>query len=345
MNIHAFDFDGTLTNCDTLPLFIHHVRGKWALVWGLLLYGPLLVMMKLHLLDNGRMKEQLFRHFFCNMDECDFNACCESFAQQHKDIFRKEGLWTICQALNNGDRVCVISASIDNWVIPCIREGLKQAGCQAQDAGKVTVIGTQIEIVNGRLTGRFCTPNCYGSEKVRRLKAFLSPLTPHLIAYGDSRGDQELLNYADEAHYRPFRESSPNSQCSTLSIHIPTLLKSEIVRFAIVGVTAVAVQYGTYLLLLPWLHPTIANTIGYAASFLFNYIASVRYTFRVSFTMRRGAGFAFAHLINFTLQTLLLTFFLWQGLPKALAMLPVFFVCVPVNFLLVRFFLKGSGNH
>ncbi|MCR5130274.1 MAG: GtrA family protein [Prevotella sp.] len=119
----------------------------------------------------------------------------------------------------------------------------------------------------------------------------------------------------------------------------------EIVRFGIIGVTATILQYGVYLVLLRWLHPTIANTVGYIVSFLFNYVASTRYTFRVKSTARRGAGFAFAHLINYTLQTLLLSLFLWLGLSKPIAMLPVFAICVPINFLLVRFFLKrGESN-
>ena len=37
---------------------------------------------------------------------------------------------------------------------------------------------------------------------------------------------------------------------------------------------------------------------------------------------------------------LTLNFFLWLGVSKQLAPLPMFCICVPVNFLLVRFFLK-----
>lgn len=129
-------------------------------------------------------------------------------------------------------------------------------------------------------------------------------------------------------------------------------------RFAIVGVLAVAIQYGVYLLLV-WLWAggtkatpagggvegaLIANSVAYLVSFLFNYAASTRYTFRVKSTVRRGAGFTLAHIINYLLQTLLLTIFLWLALPKPLAMLPVFAICVPVNFLLVRFFLKVNSN-
>ena len=71
----------------------------------------------------------------------------------------------------------------------------------------------------------------------------------------------------------------------------------EIVRFIIVGSLAAAIQYGTYLLMICWLQPLIANTIAYLVSFTFNYIASTRYTFRVKSTTKRGLGFVFSHVI------------------------------------------------
>lgn len=114
----------------------------------------------------------------------------------------------------------------------------------------------------------------------------------------------------------------------------------EIVRFGIVGVVATALQYGFYLLFLQWMDPRIANLIAYLLSFLFNYIASTHFTFKVKSTVSRGAGFAFSHLVNFLLQTVTLSLVLWMGMDKQLAMLPVLCICVPVNFLLVRYFLK-----
>ena len=113
----------------------------------------------------------------------------------------------------------------------------------------------------------------------------------------------------------------------------------EIVRFIIVGSSAAAIQYSTYLLLICWLQPLIANTIAYLISFIFNYIASTRYTFRVKSTTKRGAGFVFSHIINYLLQSGFLKLFLWLGFSKQIALIPMFAICVPINFLLVRFFL------
>ncbi len=125
----------------------------------------------------------------------------------------------------------------------------------------------------------------------------------------------------------------------------------ELVRFGIVGCIAVALQYGTYLAVLPLTAQfapqlgdhtiaTTSNTIAYIVSFIFNFWASTRYTFKVKANAKRGAGFTLSHLINYALQTLLLNLFVGAGLAKQWAMIPTLCICVPTNFVLVRFFLK-----
>lgn len=125
----------------------------------------------------------------------------------------------------------------------------------------------------------------------------------------------------------------------------------EVVRFGIVGVTATLLQYFIYWLLLRLaIHwdveagthtlSTVAMTIGYVVSFIYNFIASTRFTFRVKANARRGAGFLFSHVVNYSLQMLTLNLFLLLGIGKQWAPIPMFCICVPINFLLVRFFLK-----
>ena len=114
----------------------------------------------------------------------------------------------------------------------------------------------------------------------------------------------------------------------------------EVIRFGIVGVAATLIQYGVYLLMVGWTHVAVAKTVGYAVSFVFNFYASTRFTFRVKANVRRGAGFVLSHVVNYLLQMATLTLFIWVGVPKELAPIPMFGICVPVNFLLVRFFMK-----
>lgn len=113
----------------------------------------------------------------------------------------------------------------------------------------------------------------------------------------------------------------------------------QVIRFGIVGVAATAIQAVLYQVLVGWLRAELANAIAYVVSFIFNYVASTRFTFRVKSSARRGAGFLFSHLINFTLQTLILHLSIRLGLTERWAMVPMFVITVPVNFLLVRFFL------
>lgn len=114
----------------------------------------------------------------------------------------------------------------------------------------------------------------------------------------------------------------------------------EIIRFAIVGMTATAIQYGVYFLLLTYLNETLANTVGYLVSFVCNFIMTTYFTFQVKPDKKKAGGFALSHLVNWTLQSVFLNIFLWLGVPKEWAPLPMFAVCVPINFLLVRYFFK-----
>lgn len=126
---------------------------------------------------------------------------------------------------------------------------------------------------------------------------------------------------------------------------------SELIRFGIVGGVATILQYIIYLAIMPiltYIMPqlgehslaTTANTIAYLVSFIFNFIASTHYTFKVKANTKRGAGFTLSHIINYSLQILFLNTFVGIGLTKQIAMIPTFCICIPTNFFLVRYFLK-----
>lgn len=318
MKVYAFDFDGTLTKKDTFLAFIEYAKGYGKTFWGFFLFSPILILMKLRLFPNWKAKQMVFSWFFKGMNINEFNQICHEFANRNQRIIRTEGWDTIRKALANGEQVIIITASIENWVKPFFKEFGNQ----------IKVEGTKIDVRINQITGQFLTQNCYGVEKTKRLKeVFPYRQAYELIAFGDSDGDRYLLNEADEIHYKPFRNEKTDKT-------------GEFIRFGIVGVVATAIQYGLYLLLLKWLQPQISNTIGYVISFIFNYIASTKFTFKVKSTAKKGAGFAFSHFINYVLQTVFLTLFLWLGLPKNIALIPVFCICVPINFLLVRLFLK-----
>lgn len=200
----SFDFDGTLTDSDTLIGFIAYTKGTVRFVAGFLLYSPLLVAMKLGFVPNYKVKQRVFAHFFKGMRLTDFDALCRSFAEHRRHILRPQAIQAVNQALADGAEVLIVSASIDNWV-KCF---VPYFGVNDEDRQYITVLGTQVETdTDGLLTGRFTTKNCYGAEKVRRIEAHCGDRTTYeLTAYGDSRGDKEMLAYADKGYFKPFRQ-------------------------------------------------------------------------------------------------------------------------------------------
>lgn len=190
--IYAFDFDGTLTTKDTLIEFIRYAKGSMALGLGFMRYAHLLVLMKIGLYPNYKAKQKVFAHFFKDTTLDDFNALCKAFAASSSHLLRPNAIEAINHAIKEGSEVLIVSASIDNWVQPFFPQ--------------VKVLGTQIEVIDGKLTGRFLSKNCYGQEKVNRiLSLYPNRQDYHLTAYGDSRGDKEMLAFADESYFKPFR--------------------------------------------------------------------------------------------------------------------------------------------
>lgn len=214
--IFVFDFDGTLTHADTLLAFIRFACGPVRMLLGFALYAPLLVLMKLKLYPNYKAKQKVFAHFFRGMTLTRFDALCTAFAKQGEHLLRPAARNFINTVRSEAYAMAIVSASIDNWVRPFAEMYLQSDNSQDKSQGNVQgnkpslpiiVLGTKVEVdAAGCLTGRFATPNCYGPEKVRRIEA----VWPHreqydVSAFGDSRGDKEMLAYADQGYFKPFR--------------------------------------------------------------------------------------------------------------------------------------------
>lgn len=194
-HLHAFDFDGTLTRYDTLLMFIYFSCGLKRFLMCFLCHLHHLIMMKAGMMSNESVKQMIFSDCFKGVTLETFNAQCRAFASANKSILRPKGLAKLRQLqAEEATKVLIVSASVTNWVAPFF-----------SDMPHVEVLGTTIEVRDGRLTGRFLSHNCYGDEKVRRiLERYPDRTSYHLTAYGDSKGDRAMLNFANEGYYRVF---------------------------------------------------------------------------------------------------------------------------------------------
>lgn len=187
----VFDFDGTLTHRDTFLLFAEFVRGRKGVFHAVLRSLPALTAWRLGLKEGGEAKERLFCNLYRGMPLSTFNAYADAFADVVDRHLRQQGMDALRQARERCDETVICSASMEQWIRPwASRHGIDK------------VIGTRIEVdEQGLLTGRFATPNCKGPEKVARLsQEYPDRLEYHVSAYGDSSGDSEMLDYADDPH-------------------------------------------------------------------------------------------------------------------------------------------------
>lgn len=185
------DFDGTLTTSDSMFRIIVFHRGRLWLYANLMLLSPYILLMFLGKYSNQRTKERLLYRCFGNISEQDFATLCQRFADTHRHILRHDLYAHLREQQQHGHAVVVVTASPEQWVQSLVPE--------------FQVLGTKMEFSDRGFTGRFLTPNCYGPEKVARVLQQFPDLAAHrsayhITAYGDSRGDRELLAFADEPH-------------------------------------------------------------------------------------------------------------------------------------------------
>ena len=195
MKLIFFDFDGTITTDDSLIKFVRFVVGDAKFIWGMTLLFPMLTVYKLKLLPNYKAKQYMLSYFFKGMSEEKFMQVANEYSLEHiNTILRPKAMNKIAWHKEQGHKVVVVSASIECWLKPwCDKNGLG-------------LISTKIEIKDGLVTGKFLSKNCYGIEKANRVQeAYDLSEYGHIYAYGDSRGDKELLELADESFYNPFR--------------------------------------------------------------------------------------------------------------------------------------------
>lgn len=115
----------------------------------------------------------------------------------------------------------------------------------------------------------------------------------------------------------------------------------EFIRFGVVGLTATAIHYGVYYLLLFYTNHNVAYTVGFLVSFLCNFLFSCVFTFRVKMSVRRMINFGISHGLGYVVGIALLNIFIWIGLDENWSFFAASALSVPINFLLVRFALKS----
>jgi len=200
--IYVFDFDGTITTRDTFALFLRYYAGPIVWLYNIIRLLPIFASYKLGRIDRHAVKQAVVYRFFAGKPSADVEAKATQFAQEiiprlirPKAQLRLESL--LADPICGPESLYICSASIG----PYLRAWASSCGIQTHH-----VMATELEIVNERITGGLQGYNVWGKNKVRRIFDQFAPHSVKIIeAYGDTRGDQEMLHAAEASFFRPFR--------------------------------------------------------------------------------------------------------------------------------------------
>jgi phosphatidylglycerophosphatase C len=192
LEIVAFDFDGTLIKSDSMRDFLLKTYGVWPLL-KVLAKSPALIMGMIAQSTRGSHKWEIISPIIGPITAEALNAKAYDFFHKHsKKLWRIEALkaWNDHKAKG---RVCVI---ISGSLRPILEPFADYLGAEALICTEVGYSDKGIMPVS---------ENCVGPEKLARLKASYGHGVRIHSAYGDTKGDYEMLAAAQHAFYRRFK--------------------------------------------------------------------------------------------------------------------------------------------
>jgi phosphatidylglycerophosphatase C len=212
--VAAFDVDGTLTWTDSFMLFLRFVRGRGGFIARMTGLVPVFLAYILGLRDRDATKNLLMTSFLKGISVVRFAQYCDDFVKvAYPIISRPDGLARLNSHLGVRDEVALVSASLEGYLLPW-----------ARSLGVETVLATQVAIHRGVLTGAMAGLNCRCEQKVARLKARFGD-APIVAAYGDSRGDHEMLAIAQNPGLLLFEEGPVNRRAIWWDLYFGDLLE------------------------------------------------------------------------------------------------------------------------
>lgn len=160
MDLALFDFDGTLTTRETFPDFLKLAVPRRRLAWGRVRFAPAVLAYRAGWLSGVRLRADLVRFGLRGLCEARYRQWGEGFADiVLPGLLRADAMDRMAWHQARGDVVVVVSGGLDVYLAPwCARHG-------------VGLLCSRLEVVEGRLSGRYAGAQCVGMEKARQVQA------------------------------------------------------------------------------------------------------------------------------------------------------------------------------
>lgn len=192
MDIALFDFDGTITDCDTFTAFVKKAIPRKRLRVGRLLLGPLILGHRYGLVSSSYLRQKIVHVGFKGLKLQEIDEIGRQHAEKFiPKVLRPEAVERLKWHQERGDRILIVSASLNVYLEPWC-ENMGYELCCAE-----------LEHNNGLLTGLYVKGDCSGIKKVERIREVVDlGEYEHVYAYGDTEEDIEMLNLADYKYFR-----------------------------------------------------------------------------------------------------------------------------------------------
>ncbi|MCC4616296.1 HAD-IB family hydrolase [Xanthomonas campestris pv. asclepiadis] len=191
MHLALFDFDHTITTCDSYARFLRKVATPAQLAAAKWQVGPWVLGYRLGMVSAAALRARVTRIVFSDRLLDEVAAHGADFARTGlPGVLRAEMMQRIDWHQAQGHEVVLVSASLDLYLQPW---------CAQHD---LSLICNKLEHHAGVLSGRYADGDC-GPRKAAqiRLRYDLSQYAC-VHAYGDSREDKPMLALAQQRWYR-----------------------------------------------------------------------------------------------------------------------------------------------
>ena len=191
--LYFFDFDGTLTYKDTMFLYLKFYNSA-KFNFQFLKHVPLFILLKLKLANAEKVKKSFISSILKGQSKTKIEEKSQQFFEKYyPEIIRENAIEFIQNIDREHTESYLVTASLDIWVKPFAEKF------------KMNLLATRAEFKNEIFTGNFVGNNCNGGEKVHRIKeALQGKKFDKTIAFGDTSGDKEMLEWANESHFEFF---------------------------------------------------------------------------------------------------------------------------------------------
>jgi phosphatidylglycerophosphatase C len=208
-----FDFDGTITSRDTtIILIIELLKNRPFHLPGVMWF--LLKMRLLRDVTNKQLnKNKAIGYLINGRTDAQLAPALNKFSKKVHAVCRLQILNKIEQAYTENNIILIVTASPGFAIKHCTREL------------PVTVLGTDFEKINDIYSGKLESNNCYGYEKVNRLKRWALTAKTELSvssAWSDHFSDIHMLRLSEKRYWigaEEFKEKIKESDPSGIFVY------------------------------------------------------------------------------------------------------------------------------